>query len=267
MSYDAFAIKERYDKIAELEDIKEKSASFRVLIPRFLIKKYLSSNDSVLDAAGGTGMNAIFMAPSCKSVTLVDISPNILIHARNNIKSQGLRSKIRVVEADITNLSLFQDATFNFVVCVGAALSYALNKREWAIQELNRVAKRGATIIVQVQSKYGIIGSKIRKGLLKESVNIHENSEFIDGMGVKSHLYTPEEINGLLQKNGFRVVETATNPVFTSFCEMDELMGNEEEFKSLEFLEYEYCTNPELLGLGHHIVVVARKENYSRFPW
>jgi hypothetical protein len=34
---------------------------------------------------------------------------------------------------------------------------------------------------------------------------------------------------------------------------------NLEDLKTLEVLEYEYCTRQELLGQGHHIVVVAKK--------
>jgi len=130
----------------------------------------------------------------------VDLTPSILNRAKTNIALKGLNDKIRIVEGDITDLSTFYDATFSFIVCVGAALSYVLDMRERAIQELLRVARIGATIIVQVQSKYGIIGSKIKKGLIKEAFEIHKNKPFTDGMGVRSHLYTVDEITNLLRK-------------------------------------------------------------------
>ena len=34
---------------------------------------------------------------------------------------------------------------------------------------------------------------------------------------------------------------------------------NLEKLKILEIFEYTYCTKPELLGLSHHILVVAKK--------
>ncbi len=260
MQYDPFAIRERYEQIADLEDKAEKEGSFRVLIPRYFIKKYITRDDIVLDAAGGTGINAIIMALSCKSVTLVDLAPGILDRARTNIALKGLTDKIRVVEGDITDLAAFCDATFSFIVCVGAALSYVLDLRERAIQELLRVAKIGATIIVQIQSKCGMIASKIRKGLIKEAFEIHKNKPFTDGMGVRSHLYTVGEIANLLRKLGCQILETATSPVFAHTTDNSNIYRkNDEELKLLETLEYGYCAKQELLGQGHHIVVVARE--------
>lgn len=40
MQYNPLAIKERYDEIADLEDEAEKKANFRLLIPRYFVKKY-----------------------------------------------------------------------------------------------------------------------------------------------------------------------------------------------------------------------------------
>jgi len=114
--YNPLAIKERYDEIADLEDEVEKKANFRVLIPRYFINKYITREDTVLDAAGGAGINSILMAPSCKKVTLVDLSPGVLERAKTNVALKGFSEKIQLVESDITDLVAFQDATFSFVV-------------------------------------------------------------------------------------------------------------------------------------------------------
>lgn len=85
MQYNPFAVKKRYEQVADIEDKAEKGGSFRVLIPRHFIKKHITLDDIVLDAAGGTGINAIYMALSSKSVTLVDLTPGILNRAKTNI--------------------------------------------------------------------------------------------------------------------------------------------------------------------------------------
>ena len=66
MTYNATAVQEAYDKVAEEEDQAEKSPSLRTEIPREFIKKYLKPTDIVLDAGGGTGINAIMMANAAK---------------------------------------------------------------------------------------------------------------------------------------------------------------------------------------------------------
>jgi ubiquinone/menaquinone biosynthesis C-methylase UbiE len=75
MIYNPKTIRDAYDQVSEKEDRFEKGFSLRNEIPREFIKKYLGASDVVLDAGGGTGINAIMMASRCKKVTLVDISP------------------------------------------------------------------------------------------------------------------------------------------------------------------------------------------------
>lgn len=181
---------------------------------------------------------AILVAQLCKNVTLVDISPKVLDLVKANITLKGLSNRIRLVEGDITELSQFHGASSSFIVCVGAALSYALDKREKAVQELLRVAKIGATVIVQVQSKLGIIGSKIRKGLIKEAFDTHKENQFTDGMGVKSHLCTVNEFINLLQKYGCEILEIATSPVFTHT--LDNQFRNMEKQVKQEDLRLQY---------------------------
>lgn len=95
MKYDSHIVREGYNKIAEREDRAEKGASFRIHIPREFIKKYLKKTDVVLDAGGGTGINAIMMAKRCQKVTLLDISPKLLELASVNIKSSNMTNKDR----------------------------------------------------------------------------------------------------------------------------------------------------------------------------
>jgi ubiquinone/menaquinone biosynthesis C-methylase UbiE len=119
MPYDPEAVRKSYDHVAEEEDRAEKMPSLRTGIPREFIKKYLKASDFVLDAGGGTGINAIMMAQRCKKVTLVDISPRILELAALNIEYAGLTGTIDLLEGDITNLEQFGDGEFSFMVCVG----------------------------------------------------------------------------------------------------------------------------------------------------
>jgi ubiquinone/menaquinone biosynthesis C-methylase UbiE len=126
MAYNPKAIRKIYDEIAEKEDEFEKGYSLRNEIPREFIKRYLGASDIVLDAGGGSGINAIMMAQRCRKVTLVDISPRILGLAAINIQNTGLTERIDLIESDIAHLEQFRDAEFSFVVCLGGSLSYVL---------------------------------------------------------------------------------------------------------------------------------------------
>lgn len=71
MTYSPEAVRTLFDKIAAQEDQLEKHPFLRNEIPREFIRRYLGPPDIVLDAGGGTGINAILMAPLCQRVTLV----------------------------------------------------------------------------------------------------------------------------------------------------------------------------------------------------
>ncbi len=257
--YSSSTVKKRYNIIAWEEDRCEKEMCLRVELPREFIKKYIKKNDIVLDAGGGTGINSILMAKLCKKVTLLDIAPGIRAIARVNIKRSDLTDKIDILEGDITNLSRFRNAQFSFVVCVGDSISYVLNKRFKAMKELVRVAKKGATLIIGCDSKYGFIGSELRNRQLNEALKMHKSGNCIDGMGVPTHLYTIDEMTELLAKNKCKVLEVASTPTFSETFDSS-FFHAQPEWNKLKKLELDLCTCPELLGVGDHLLFVAKKK-------
>lgn len=258
MSYDPNEVIEAYEKNAEIEDASEKKSGLRVAIPRAFIKRYLQSADIVLDAGGGTGSNAILMAKLCQQVTLLDITPGILALAAQNIQAAGLSEKIKLVEGDITNLSQFDDGTFSFVLCVGDAISYVLDGRFRAIEELVRVARKGATLIFGCDSKLGFMRMKLAQGLLEEALEINRTNQCHCGMGPRTHLYTVDEMTGLLKKQRCEILEVASTPTLSDTIDTSQYM-DPQHWAKLEALELEMCTKPELLGMGLHLLFVVRK--------
>ncbi len=259
MRYNPKSTKKAYDKIAAEEDKQEKSMSLRVEIPRKFIKKYIRAKDFVLDAGGGTGINAIMMAERCRHVTLYDLSTGVLNSAIKNIKKARLENKIDIIQGDISDLSRFDDTTFSFVVCVGDSISYVLDKRHKAMKELARVAKKGAYLVIGCDSKYGFIRLNLRSGNMDEAIKISRISETKDGMGPMTHLYTVDEMKNLIEENGCKVLEIASTPTFSDTFDKS-IYYNKKKWAKLKKLELEYCTKPELLGMGHHLLFVARKK-------
>ncbi len=258
MSYDPREVIAAYEENAHYEDESEKTSSLRVEIPRVFISKYLQPSDVVLDAGGGTGSNAILMATVCQKVTLLDITPGILALAVQNVEAARLSEKIELVEGDITDLSRFDDGTFSFVVCVGDAVSYVLDGRFKAISELVSVAQEGATLIIGCDSKLGFMRMKLAQGLLEEALAINATSQCYCGMGPRTHLYTVAEMTGLLEKQGYEVLEIASTPTFADTIDKSQYM-DQQNWAKLKALELEMCTRPELLGMGLHLLFVARK--------
>jgi ubiquinone/menaquinone biosynthesis C-methylase UbiE len=239
-------------------DRAEKKPSLRTEIPRPFIEKYLQPDDVVLDAGGGTGINAIMMAQRCQRVTLVDLSPRILELAATNVQDAGLAGQIDLPEGDIIDLGRFDDETFSFIVCVGDAVSYALDKGPRAVQELARVAKPGAILVISCDSKYGFMRGSLSQGLLDEVIAINASSETYCSMGPRTRLYTVDEMTAVLQTAGCKVLEVASTPTLAATIDRS-LYSDEAEWQKLKALELEICTQPELLGMGAELLFVARK--------
>ncbi len=261
MTYSPEAVRKAYDAIAEREDQFEKSFALRNEIPREFIKKYLRASDIVLDAGGGSAINSILMAQCCQRVTLVDISPKILEVAANNIRNAGLAEKIDLLEGDISNLAQLGDAEFSLVVCLGGTLSYVLEKGQQTIQELVRVARQGAILIIGCDSKYGFVRWLFNEAegedQLEAVKEICEAGKYEAGEGAFARLYTVNELTELIREAGCEIIEIASAPILTTSWEQSSYTRENQE--NLKELELKLCTVPELLGMGHHLFCVARK--------
>lgn len=266
MTYHPQAIRNAYNGYAENEDQFEKGFSLRNDVPRVFIKRYLQPQDTVLDAGGGAGINAIMMAQHCKHVTLLDLSPGMLERATANVQRAGLETKIDLVEGDITCLERFQNAQFSFVVCLGGSLSYVQEEAPRAIREFVRVARTGAKLIVGCDSRYGfmrwILGQHDEtqldlEGRLEWAQRVAETSEYEPGEGAHAHLYTVTELTSMLTEAGCEILEVASTPVLAdSWSQSSYPVERRQELLALEL---QVCTIPELLGVGHHLFCVARK--------
>jgi SAM-dependent methyltransferase len=259
MSYDPQSVVAAYEQNAQKEDASEKGRSMRVELPREFIKKYLQLSDLVLDAGGGTGINTILMAERCRHVTLLDITPGILELARENVEAAGVSGNITFMQGDITDLHELEDGHFSFVVCVGDALSYVLDQRFRALRELVRVARPGSILILGCDSRLGFMRLSLALGRLDEALEIYEHGDTECGMGPRTHTYTVQEMTGLLEENGCRLLELASTPTVSDTLDVKQY-HEPGTWDRLKKLELELCTKPELLGVGLHLLFVARKE-------
>ena len=262
MTYNPQAIREAYNQIASKEDEFEKGFSLRNDVPREFIKKYLRASDVALDAGGGTGLNAIMMAHICQKVTLLDISPEILKLAEANIQNAGLAQKIDLAEGDVSNLEQFGEGTFSFAVCVGGALSYVLEKGQKSIQEIARVCRKGATLILGCDSRLGFVRWLLNEAQseeqLDEAIEAYETAQYEAGEGAYARLYTASELTAMIEDAGCEMVEIGSTPVLLN--SWNQAGYPEEKREKLMALELKVCTAPELLGAGHHLFCAARKK-------
>ena len=126
---------------------------------RFL-SGYLPKAGLILDAGGGPGRYAVELARKGYDVVLLDLVSANLERAKEEFLKAGVGERVKqVVEGTITDLSRFDDNSFDAVLCLGGPLSHVCpeSERAKAVSELVRVAKRDACVFVSVISKYGVL--------------------------------------------------------------------------------------------------------------
>ncbi|MBI2849596.1 MAG: class I SAM-dependent methyltransferase [Chloroflexi bacterium] len=282
--YDAEYTRKFYNAYGDKEWARlERSPYGRLeaIIHSDFIKRFVKLGDRVLDAGSGPGRFSISMARLGAKVTVLDISDTQLESAREKLAEAKMLDTIdRFIRADITDLSMFGDASFDAVVCFGGALSYVCERRQEAADELIRVTKPGGNILVSVMSNLGAVLGVVKAPdlpYLREPSkrdldapgmsSLWETFETGDLPGFPSraglmhapmHMYTAKELEGLFE--GCEILRIAGCCVTLSeYLKTPEEIAQEPAWSTVVELERRLSTDPGLVNTGSHIILAARK--------
>jgi SAM-dependent methyltransferase len=225
------------------------------------LRRFVRKGDRVLDAGSGPGRFAIELAAIGARVVLADISPNQLELSRSKLEEAGVEGAVEArVVADVTDLSMFDDDSFDATVCYGGAISYVADRAEDAVAELARVTRSGGYLLVSVMCLVGAtvefvedmlnvareqgtdtVERVIATGLLPRSVGGHFDLR----------MYRWREIKELLERHGEIVAASATG--------MFRRAPAEPELRELlERVELDLGAEAAAIESGQHMLAVAR---------
>jgi len=275
--YDSQTVGDYYDRYGDREWQRLASVRGRAeqRITLDLLERHLPPEGRVLDAGCGPGRYAVHLAQMGHRVTLVDISEGQLRLARNTIwEAQVGHCVDGYHRADICDLSCLRSEEFDAVVCLGGALSYVRERRHDALDELLRVAKAGAPLIVGVMSLVGtmhLIGLLDAKAILEqieEDIEWERSSPLPDILDSRTgsrefhlpmSLYSSVGLGRLLEHHGCRVLEMAASRTISSgLGELPEIASSETALETLLALERQLATWPGAVDMGQHLLAAAR---------
>jgi hypothetical protein len=101
---------------------------------------------------------------------------------------------------------------------------------------------------------------RLARGEFEEALHIQAGNETLCGMGPRTYVYTAAEMTALLEERGCRVLEVASTPTLSDTIDTTAYEEDADTWAALKRLELELCTRPDLLGVGLHLLFVARKE-------
>jgi ubiquinone/menaquinone biosynthesis C-methylase UbiE len=260
---DARIWKERWNRKSKTADDYERTFESKLYIPlewERLVKRYLpkDKDTKILDAGGGTGRMTLLLAKLGYQVTLSDLSPGMLDVARGKLQKEVLLDRVEIKEANLASLP-FHDETFDLVVCLHSAFSYPDSLK--AAKELTRVMKIGGKIIVDAHSRYWAVAHELNNNpelalkLLKSEANYS-----YDRHGDWLRAFSPEELKGLFEENGIKVIGIYGS--FYSLLSKEISEGKEWDNKFMnqvvEIMMY-LRDIPSVIGIAEELILVGEK--------
>ncbi len=225
--------------------------------------------DKILDVGCGDGfyLHLLFNL-KVKNLKLVgvDIDKNALKSARKNLRGK----KVKFIQADLLKGLPFKSGSFDKIIM--SEVCEHLENDIKGLKEVKRVLKKGGTLVITVPNhNYPFLWDPVN-WMLEHLVGIHIKSGFWAGIWNQHlRLYTPEEIQKVVKKAGFKVkkVESLTwwclpfNHNLIHFFARKLYGGDlsKEMAKAVSKYETRKQTKPWFIGLIFSIVNFADKLN------
>lgn len=272
------SVENYYDKSTEYEWnrlIRDQYHKLEWDTTQIFLKKHLPKKGLILDAGAGPGRYTVDLAKKGYDVVLLDYSKGNVELAKIKVTEAKQEKKVKdFIQGTIVNLSQFKDNSFDAVICLGGPLSHVEKKdRQKAVNELIRVAKKGAPIFVSVMGKYAILLSAIKRwpNEVKDTVNFKRLS--IDGddfnwgsassNGTKKsycHFFTVDELESLFPKNKIKQLEIVGLEGFASTQSKEYNTTDKKTKQNWDKMHKSLCTLRTTADISNHMLIVVKKK-------
>lgn len=265
---------ERYhDRVAGIyEGIYESSAYWELYFTltwrhmrRFLPRcnARASSRPRILDVGCGTGRWGLKLIEAGYQVDFLDISQKMLDQVSLRLDRQPPDYEVRLIHADLADLSLIDVPPYDAILGQGDPLSHCADPDN-AMREMTRLLMPGGIMIQSVDNRCGAIDHFAEKGDLQALVSFldtgvtewlsHEEEErFL------LHTFTPEGLRSLFTKHGYETLSVIGKTILPlRACEKSgsPLLQHRDDIIRIEESLH---TQEAMLGRASHLEIAARK--------
>lgn len=181
------------------------------------MSEYLPKNGHILDAGGATGRYSRWLLNNGYSVTLIDLSDNMVRIAKEKLKQDY--QNVNISQQTITKIG-FDDNVFDAIICTGGPLSHVMdhNKRVNTINEFKRISRKGSPIFISVMGLLNTLSQLVKIApkhdetkILKEFAKTGEYTvEMMDKLDVDTQFtackfFRTDELRKFLVQNNITV--------------------------------------------------------------
>jgi ubiquinone/menaquinone biosynthesis C-methylase UbiE len=262
-----------YDLGFEQDRLVQGRGEFERLRMQELMARHLPPPPAVvLDVGGGAGVHGLWLAAQGYEVHLIDPVPLHLEQATHASEVLGERRLASVTLGDARQLK-WPDASADAVLLLGP-LYHLIERadRLRALSEARRVVRPGGIVCAVGITRFASLFNGLMHGLLEDAEfagvveqdlrdGQHRNPSNNPGYFTTAFFHHPAELRAEAEEAGLEIVEIVSVqgppdwmvPDFSA--KWDDPVWRERLLAASRAVEHE----PTLLGLGPHLLVVARK--------
>lgn len=226
----------------------------------------LPPKGKILDCAAGTGVYSFYFAEKGYSVTATDITPRHIQYINNKLKTNPCDISTAVLDA--TDLSRYQNETFDAVLCMGPFYHLTEKKqREKCLSECLRVLKKGGLLATAYISRFFVfpyvatsdlkyLNSDLSKALLNTGVLKHDDPNCF---WTDTYYATPEEMIQLYTNYHLQLIDHFAQDGISPMLKEKVDSLNESQFKIWCDYHYSICREKSIVGASNHVMIIGRK--------
>lgn len=215
----------------------------------------------ILEAGCGIGRWVVRLTPLGYRVVLADLSPEMIRHARARMERLGLSDRVAAYHVlDICDMRAPPEASFGLVLALGGPLSLCRDARQ-AAGELGRVTRPGGYVVCDAASRYRSALDLLHGNDLGPLCTLLETGQCLHPDGLSDHRFTPQELAGLFEDAGLRVMHLAVVCPFFAYLPAAEepcLLDDERLYALMRHIGEGQAEDAPLLGLSGRLLAVAR---------
>lgn len=210
----------------------------------------------------------------CAELTVTDISSHQMEFNKSKMLELSLIDRIKAYHVlDVLDMSVFEDSSFDCVVCIGGVINYLLDKEKDGIQEILSVLKPDGVLIVGSMS---FIGASLYylEGIRYEKDQFGlEATRWIFDTGVQDeehypveskhyvHMMRSSEMDALFAQFPVRIQERSSAGLFTQAGDsaLEKARNDKEFWKLIVEKEIAFTKLQGTLDCGMNIIYVVQK--------
>lgn len=216
----------------------------------------------IVDLGCGTGKYGLRLAKSGYTVTLSDLSRQMLEVARRKAAEMDLLDRTTFVKADIMDLSELPREHFALAIAQGDPLSFAAHPPK-ALKEIKKTLRPNGVLIASIDQTLAAIDHYCEKQDLDGLEKLLKRGE-MEWLARDSeerfpvHTFTPESLREMFDKGGFDVLDIVGKTILP-MKKLEALFEEECDVERIVALEKKLCRLPSALGRASHLQIAARK--------